>query len=130
MKTKFIQHSQCLFFKQASQGHCLHFQNIVKYFHISLKVGLYDEIFLSRPWNFYFERKMSKYFRKRNACRENIIQLVQTIKFHSCDHENVSFIERLNNFHFSCHRYYSFKSCLKILKKRNYVVSDWGKRPN
>ena len=93
MKTKFIQHIQCLFFKQASGGHCLHFQNIVKYFHISLKVGLYDEIFLSRPWNFYFERKMSKYFRKRNVCGE--IQFVQTIKFHSYDHNNVLFIERI-----------------------------------
>ena len=46
----------------------------------------------------------------------NIIQFVHTIKFHSYDHDNVLFIERINNFHFSCHRYYSFKSCLKILK--------------
>ena len=46
----------------------------------------------------------------------NIIQFVRTIKFHSYDHVNVSFIDRINNFHFSFHRYYSFKSCLKILK--------------
>ena len=85
-----------------------------------LKAGLYDEIFLSRPWNFYFEIKVSKYFRKRNVSW-NIIQFVHTIKFHSYDHDNVSFIERINNFHFSCHGYYSFKSCLKILKKRSQL---------
>ena len=39
-------------------------------------------------------------------------------KFHSYDHDNVTFIERINNFHFSCHRYYSFKIMLKSLKKR------------
>ena len=83
-----------------------------------VKAGLYDEIFLSRPWNFYFERKVSKYFMKRNVCRE-IIQFVHTIKFHSYDHDNVSLIERINNFNFSCHGYYGFKSCLKILKKRS-----------
>ena len=44
-----------------------------------------------------------------------------TLKFHSYDHDNISFIERINNFHFSCHRYYSFKSCLKILKKRSQL---------
>ena len=66
-------------------------------------MGLYDEIFLSRPWNFYFERKVLKYFRKRNVSW-NIIQFLQTIKFHSNDHDNTSFIERINNFHFSCHR--------------------------
>ena len=66
-------------------------------------MGLYDEIFLSRPWNFYFKRKVLKYFRKRNVSW-NIIQFVHTIKFHSYDHDNVSFIERINNFHFSCHR--------------------------
>ena len=82
-------------------------------------MGLYDEIFLSRPWNFYFKRKVLKYFRKRNVSW-NIIQFVHTIKFHSYDHDNVSFIERINNFHFSCQRYYSFK-CLKILKKRSQL---------
>ena len=80
----------------------------------------YDEIFLSRPWNFYVEIKVSKYSRKRNVSW-NIIQFVHTIKFHSYDHNNVSFIERINNFHFSCYRYYSFKSCLKILKKHSQL---------
>ena len=50
-------------------------------------------------------------------CHEILFNFFHTIKFHSYDHDNVSFIERINNFHFSCHRYYSFKSCLKILKK-------------
>ena len=46
----------------------------------------------------------------------NIIQFVHTIKFHSYEHDNVSFIEKVNNFHFSCYRHYSFRSCLKMLK--------------
>ena len=46
----------------------------------------------------------------------NIIQFVHTIKFHSYEHDNVSFIEKVNNFHFSCHRHCSFRSCLKMLK--------------
>ena len=45
----------------------------------------------------------------------NIIQFVHTIKFYSYDHDNVSFIERINNFHFSCQRYYSFKKVLTIM---------------
>ena len=60
-------------------------------------------------------------------CVVNIIQFVHTIKFNSNDHNNVSFIERIKNFHFSCHGYYSFKSCLKYWKiAHNYVVSDWS----
>ena len=60
---------------------------------------------------------MSKYFRKRNVCREILFSLFTQSSFiHSYDYVNVSFIDRINNFHFSCHRYYSFKSCLKILK--------------
>ena len=68
-----------------------------------LKAGLYDKIFLSRPWIFFFERKVSKYFRNRNVCCEILISLFTrsyTIKFHSCDHDNVSFIEKIKNFHF------------------------------
>ena len=57
-------------------------------------MGLYDEIFLSRPWNFYFKRKVLKYFRKRNLSW-NIIQFVHTIKFYSYDHDGISFIERI-----------------------------------
>ena len=79
------------------------------------KGGFIQWNFSLQPWNFYFERKVSEYFRKRNMSL-NTIQFVHTIKFHSYDHDNVSFIDRINNFHFSCHRYYSFKSCLKILK--------------
>ena len=46
-----------------------------------LKAGLYDEIFLSRPWNFYFKRKVSKYFRKRNVCREILFSLFTQSSF-------------------------------------------------
>ena len=46
-----------------------------------LKAGLYDEIFLSRPWNFYFERKVSKYFRKRNVCCEILFSLFTQSSF-------------------------------------------------
>ena len=51
---------------------------------VYLKAGLYDEIFLSRPSNFYFERKVLKYFRKRNVC----------MKYYSvCSHNQVLFIQ-------------------------------------
>ena len=46
-----------------------------------VKAGLYDEIFLSRPWNFYFERKVSKYFKKRNMCREILFSLFRQSSF-------------------------------------------------
>ena len=58
----------------------------MKYFHkilFYLKVGLYDEIFLSRTWNFYFERKASKYFRKRNVCRQIFSLFTQSSFIHS-----------------------------------------------
>ena len=72
-------------------------------------------------WNFttlkfLFRKESVEIFQEAKCALWNIIQFVHTIKFHSYDHDNVSFIERINNFHFSCHRYYSFKSCLKILK--------------
>ena len=41
----------------------------------------YDEIFLSRPWNFYFERKVSKCFRKRNVCCEILFSLFTQSSF-------------------------------------------------
>ena len=44
-------------------------------------MGLYDEIFLSRPWNFYFKRKVLKYFRKRNACREILFSFFKQSSF-------------------------------------------------
>ena len=94
----------------------------MKYFHeilFYLKVGLYDEIFLSRPWNFYFESV--EIFQEAKCVSWNIIQFVHAITFHSFDHDNVSFVERINNFHLSCYRYYSFKSCLKILKKHSQL---------
>ena len=47
----------------------------------NLKAGLYDEIFFSRPWNFYVERKVSKYFRKRNVCREILFSLFTQSSF-------------------------------------------------
>ena len=46
-----------------------------------LNAGLFDEVFLSRPWNFYFERKVSKYFRKRNVCREILLSLFTQSSF-------------------------------------------------
>ena len=76
-----------------------------------------------KRWNFsftilkfLFRKKSVEIFQEAKCVSWNIIQFVHTIKFHSYDHDNVSFIERINNFHFSYHRYYSFKSCLKILK--------------
>ena len=35
------------------------FYNVISLNLTPLKVGLYNEIFLSRPWNFYFKRKRS-----------------------------------------------------------------------
>ena len=49
--------------------------------HLRFKAGLYDGIFLSRPWNFYFERKGSKYFSKRNVCREILFSLFTQTSF-------------------------------------------------
>ena len=59
-----------------------------------LKAGLYDKIFLSRPWIFLFERKVSKYFRKRNLCCEILFSLFTR------SYNQVSFIEKIKNFHF------------------------------
>ena len=70
---------------------------------------------------FLFRKKSVEIFQEEKCVSWNTIQFVDTIKFHSCNHDNVSLIERLKNFHFSCHRYYSFKSCLKILKKRSQL---------
>ena len=84
-----------------------------------------------KRWIFFLFRKKSvEIFQEAKFVAWNIIQFVHTIKFHSYDHDNVSFIERINNFHFSCHRYYSFKSCLKILKKRSQLCC-WrlGEKP-
>ena len=64
-----------------------------------------------------FISKSIEVFQEARCVSWNITQFVHTIQFHSYDYDNVSLIERINNFHFSCHRYYSFKSCLKILKK-------------
>ena len=75
-------------------------------------------------WNFSFAA-LKFLFRKKSV---EIFQEVKYVSWNSYDHNNVSFIEWINNFYFSCHRHYSFKSCLRILKKHyNYVVSDWGK---
>ena len=49
--------------------------------HIHFKAGLYDEIFLSRPWNFYFEGKVLKQFKKRNVCREILFSLLTQSSF-------------------------------------------------
>ena len=104
------------------------FYNVISLNLTPLKVGLCNEIFLSRPWNFYFKSKRS-IFQEAKCVSWNIIQFVHTIKFYSYDHDSVSFIDRINSFHFSCHRYYSFK-CLEILKNRSQLCSDWGKSLN
>ena len=54
-------------------------------------------------------------------CVTKYYSICSQIKCHSYDHDNVSFIEKIHNLHFSCDRYYSFKSCLKILKKRSQL---------
>ena len=66
-------------------------------------------------WNFSFtalkfllRKKIVEIFHEAKRVSWNIIQFVHTIKFHLYDRNNVSLIERINNFHFSCHRYYSF----------------------
>ena len=46
-----------------------------------MKAGLYDDIFLSRPWNFYSERRLSKYFWERNVCREILFSLFTQSSF-------------------------------------------------
>ena len=40
------------------------------------------------------------------------------ITFYSYNHDNVSFIERINKFHFSCHRYYGFKIIFETVFER------------
>ena len=54
----------------------------------------------------------------KEKCRNISGSEMCVMKHYSYDHDNVTFIERINNFHFSCHRYYSFKIMLKSLKKR------------
>ena len=70
---------------------------------------------------FLFRKKNVKIFPEAKCVSWNIIQFVHTIKFPSYDHDSVSFEERINNFNFSCEGYYSFKSCLKILKKHSQL---------
>ena len=74
-----------------------------------LKTGLYDQIFLSRSF------KSVKIFQETKCASWNIIQFAHTIKFYLYGHDNVSFIERINNFHFSCHRYCSFENIEKVI---------------
>ena len=57
---------------------CQKFEFILQ---MQLWASLYNEIFLSQPWNFYFERKVSKYFRKRNVCREILFSLFTQSSF-------------------------------------------------
>ena len=93
-----------------------------------LKAGLYNEIFLSRPWNFYSERKVSKYFRKQNVCCEILFSLftqssfIHTIiiTFHS-QRELTVFIFLVMDIAVFNHVWKYWKSA------HNYVVSDWGK---
>ena len=60
-------------------------------------------------------------------CVWNIIEFVQTIKFHSCDHDNVSFTQRVTIFIFLVIDITLLNHVWKRWKNaRNYVVSDWG----
>ena len=82
------------------------------------------KFFFHNPEIFHFERKVSKYFRKWNVCRE-ILLFVHTIKFHSNDHDNVSFIERINNFIFPFIDITVLNHVWKYWKSaHNYVVSN------
>ena len=44
---------------------------------------------------FLFWKKSVEIFQKTKCVSWNIIQFVHTIKFHSYDHDNVSFIEKI-----------------------------------
>ena len=85
-------------------------------------------MFLSRPWNFYFERKVSKYFRKRNVCHEILFSLftqssfihTSMITFHSWK-ELTIFICLVIDITVLNHVLKYWKSA------HNYVVSKWGK---
>ena len=81
-----------------------------------LKGGLIRWNFSFTTLKFLFWKKSVEIFQEAKCVSWNIIQFALTIKFHSYGHDNVLFIERINNLHFSCHKYYSFKPCLKILK--------------
>ena len=95
---------------------------------VNIKAGLYDEIFLSRAWNFYFERKVSKWFRKRSVCREISFSLftqstfIHTImiRFHSW-RELTIFIFLVIDITVLNHVWKYWK------RAHNYVVNDWGK---
>ena len=74
--------------------------------------------FFFHDFEILFQKKSTEIFQEAKCVSRNIIQFFfHTLKFHSYDHDNISFIERINNFH----RYYSFKSCLKIFKKRSQL---------
>ena len=81
----------------------------------------YTMKFFFHDLEIFISKEKYRHISESEMCVVKFIQFLQKIKFHSYDHDNVSFIERINNFHFSCHRYYSFKSCLKILKKRSQL---------
>ena len=89
---------------------------------ILLKAGLYDEILLSRP---LFWKKSVEIFQEAKCVLWNIIEFVQTIKFHSYDH-NVSFI-KLTIFVFLVIDITFLNHVWKHWKNaHNYVFSDWG----
>ena len=83
------------------------------------KGGLIRWNFSFKTLEFLFRKESVEIFQEAKRVSWYIIQFAHTIKFHSYDHDKVSLIKRINNYHFSCHRYYSFKPCLKILKKRS-----------
>ena len=96
----------------------------------SLKPDLYDESFLSRPWNFYFKRKVSKYFRKRNVCREILFSLFTQSSFIHAIMTTFHSERELTIFIFLV-KDITVLNVWKYWKSaHNYVVSHWGKSPN
>ena len=85
------------------------------------KGGLTRWNFSFTTLKFLFRKKSVEIFQEAKCVSWNIIQFVYTIMFHLHDHDNVSFIERINNFHF-----YSFKSCLKSLVTTSFSIEIWS----
>ena len=94
----------------------------------SVKAGLYDEISLSRPWNVYFERKVSIYFRKRNVCREILFSLFTQSSFIHTIMITFHLYRELTILIFLIMDIKVLNHVWKYWKSaHNHVVSDWGK---
>ena len=63
-------------------------------------------------------------FISREKCRNisgSEMYVLFTIKFHSYDHDNVLFIERIKNFHFFCHKFIRDRST-NLTPKRLFII--------